>query len=210
MNETQNEVQEQEATQYPAWQAAIRKAQVAENARIAEQNAKWEAEQRERDRKNIENMRQKVEACGLVLSQGDTDKWTIGEYTFHVTETRDYKDMLIVTKRVPGAKFSDFSEVEEGLWTRGYRCDRDEIVYLRNADGADIANAIDRVDASVLEQVERNRIALEQFEAATQAPKADSTPKPVPSLTEQLAALIREIVREEMGVVRDSQFESYL
>lgn len=192
--------------QYPEWQKAIREAQVQYQAHVTEQNAKWAEEQRERKLRDIEQMRQMVINAGLELPASETGIWEFDGYIFEVWEGSSYERYvreLRVKKIVPQSS----NEQSEDVWEYGYRHIVSVSVELRQCDGSYIAAALDDVDVLAEEQIAVNERALQKAQTHANTPAVKAEP---PSLAEQLAELIREIVREEMGVVRDSQFESYL
>lgn len=194
MNE---EVKAQVTTQYPAWQEAIRESQVEYLKRVAEQNAKWNAEQHERKLRDIESMRQLVIKAGLELPESETGIWEFGGYIFEVWEGSSYERYireLRVKKAVPQAQVMPD---DEDWWEYGYRQIVSIDVELRNCEGADIADALDRVDVLAQEQIAVNERALQKATKTATAPVVESK---IPTLEERLAELIREIVRKEIAV----------
>lgn len=193
MNE---EMKAQLTTQYPAWQEALRQSQAEYIKRVAEQNAKWATEQRERKLRDIEVMRQMVIKAGLELPESETGIWELDGYVFEVWEGSSYERYireLRVKKAVPQAQSVPDSE---DWWDYGYRQFASIAVDLRNCDGASIANALDDVDQMAQELIAVNERALQNAQKRPDAPVAESKP---PTLEERLAGLIREIVREEIG-----------
>jgi hypothetical protein len=152
--------------QYPVWQTAIRQKQVEEQTAYQARLEKQDAEDREQNRKYINEMRDKLAELGLVLPESETGIWELSGYTLQVTRNRNYERLLYVKKAVPDAVV--YSDDYERLWDCGYRnivsCQPLYINNSSNFSGGDIADALDEVDNLVIQQIEANRIAVEKME----------------------------------------------
>jgi hypothetical protein len=194
--------------QYPEWQIEIRKAQVEEQAAYREKLEKQATETRAWHLKLIEEMRGELAERGLTLPTSETGVWELDGYIFKVQRTHSYEHLLYVEKCVPDAVVYD--EDKDFWWDLGYRNVVNKVLVISNLSGGEIADALDEVDNLVIQQIETNRNILARIEAQQAQPKPEPFLKDEPTLESRLADLIREIVREEMGAVRDSQWESLL
>ena len=194
--------------QYPEWQKGIREAQVEEQAAYQVRIEKEATETRTWKLKWIEEMRAKLAEQGLALPTSETGVWELDGYTFQIERTYHYDRLLHVKKSVPDAVVYD--EDKEYWWDWGYRNVVSKTLVISSLSGGEIADALDEVDNLAIRQIETNRNVLTRIEAQQTQPKPESSLKDEPTLESRLAELIREIVRKEMGAVRDSQWESLL
>lgn len=184
--------------QYPAWQEVIRKAQAEHRARRAENDAKRAAEEHQWKLADIEETRQVLIRHGLNLPESTTGVWVVGTYTFQKNIRREYDSYpdiyLAVSKDVPDVDSELLEETDDDIC---YRTQCIVEIYWHDVSGASIADAIDAVDQKVGEQIAINRNVLARMENYHPEPQPETLPKP--TLVEQLAALLREMVQEEVS-----------
>jgi hypothetical protein len=207
-----------DATTYPAWQKAIREAQAITEARIAEENAREEAEERrkqaEKDAKLAGALKKALAHFGIE-AEPTSNRWDVDEFVFSLSEHSAYNVRPV--QRYEGARKPDSVPVEEyeaayfALNVRhkdiealsddyddyfGARLHETVTVQGQRIDGdwtgwqAGLAYCLDSIQRSAEEERQRkeNRVL-----------RASQTPEypPEPTKAEQLEELIRAIVREQ-------------